>query len=123
MVLLDRVLTWDRDRIVCAATSHLDAANPLRHAGRLAAVCGVEYALQAAALHGALLAEQRQPAGYAASLRDIVLHVGFLDDPGPLRVTAVLALRENFGMVYEFAVDSAADAPLLHGRFSIALPR
>lgn len=126
MVLLDRVLHTGPDRILCAATSHLDPLNPLRHAGRLAAICGVEYALQAAALHGALLAEgQPQPAGYAASLRDIALHVDRLDDPahGDLHVAATLALRETFGMVYDFTVTTEADAPLLQGRFSIALPR
>ncbi len=85
------------DRILCAAISHVDPANPLRHAGRLAAICGVEYALQAAALHGALLAEgQPQSAGYAASLRDIALHVDRLDDPahGDLHVAATLACAE-----------------------------
>lgn len=126
MVLLDRVIDWDRDCIVCAATSHLDPANPLIHAGHLASVCGVEYALQAAALHGALRAGGHpQPTGYAASLRDIVLHVHRLDDPalGDLRVTATLALQETFGMVYDFVVESAANAKLLQGRFSIALPR
>ena len=126
MVLLDRVVRWDADRIVCGARSHLDPANPLREAGRLACLCGVEYALQAAALHGALLAGgTAQRAGYAASLRNIVLHAARLDDEalGRLAIQASLASRETFGMVYDFAVDSAAGAPLLAGRFSIALPR
>lgn len=126
MVLLDRVIRWDADSIVCAARSHLDLANPLREAGRLAGLCGVEYALQAAALHGALLAGgQAQRAGYAASLRNIVLHADRLDDPalGELSVQSTLASQEAFGMVYDFIVRSAAAAPLLAGRFSIALPR
>ena len=126
MVLLDRVVRWDAHSIVCAARSHLDPANPLREAGRLAGLCGVEYALQAAALHGALLAGgQAQRAGYAASLRNIVLHADRLDDPalGELSVHSILASQEAFGMVYDFTVHSAADAPLIAGRFSIALPR
>ncbi|MGI4800383.1 MAG: hydroxymyristoyl-ACP dehydratase [Janthinobacterium lividum] len=126
MVLLDRVIRWDADSIVCAARSHLDPANPLREAGRLAGLCGVEYALQAAALHGALLASgQAQRAGYAASLRNIVLHADRLDDPalGELSVQSILASQEAFGMVYDFIVHSAAAAPLIAGRFSIALPR
>ena len=56
MVLLDRVEAWDTDGILCRARSHLDDDNPLRRDGRLAACCGLEYALQAAALHGALIA-------------------------------------------------------------------
>ncbi len=126
MVLLDRVVRWDSESIVCAARSHLDPANPLRHAGRLACLCGVEYALQAAALHGALLADgQAQRAGYAASLRTVVMHAARLDDPalGDLSVRSVLASQESFGMVYDFAVASAAGARLVAGRFSIALPR
>lgn len=126
MVLLDRVISWDADSIVCAARSHLDPANPLRDSGRLAGLCGVEYALQAAALHGALLAGgQAQRAGYAASLRNIVLHADRLDDPalGELSVQSILASQEAFGMVYDFIVGSAAAAPLVAGRFSIALPR
>lgn len=126
MVLLDRIVRWDAAGIVCAARSHLDAGNPLRHQGRLAAVCGVEYALQAAALHGAMVAGGcAQGAGYAASLRDVVLAVERLDDPalGELTVSAALATRETFGMIYDFAIESAARTALLSGRCSIALPR
>lgn len=126
MVLLERVVRWDADHIVCGARSHLDLANPLRKGGRLASICGVEYALQAAALHGALRAGgQAQRAGYAASLRNIALHVDRLDDEalGQLSIQATMASQETFGMVYDFNVDSAAGTPLLAGRFSIALPR
>lgn len=126
MVLLERIVRWDETSILCAARSHLDADNPLRLGGRLASVCGVEYALQAAALHGALVAGGvAQPAGYAASLRGVVLAVDRLDDAalGMLSVSAELATREAFGMVYDFAVESAGQALLLSGRFSIALPR
>ena len=70
MVLLDRVEAWDAETVQCRARSHLDPANPLRRAGRLAACCGIEYALQAAAVHGALLAGGvAQAAGYVAALR------------------------------------------------------
>ena len=64
MCLLDEAVLWTAERIVCRAVSHLDPANPLRRAGGLHALCGAEYALQAAALHGALLADGTpQPAG------------------------------------------------------------
>ena len=56
MCLLERVETWDGESITCIASSHRDADNPLRANGRLHAVCGVEYAAQAMALHGSLLA-------------------------------------------------------------------
>ena len=56
MCLLDAVTEWDGAHIVCQASSHRASDNPLRAEGRLGAACGVEYAAQAMAVHGALLA-------------------------------------------------------------------
>lgn len=125
MCLLDRVLSWDAAGILCAARSHLDPANPLRRAGRLSAVCGLEYALQAAALHGALRDGERQPAGYVASLRGVALHADRLDDParGELRVAATLERAETGGLLYALRVDDERGAPLVAGRATVALPR
>lgn len=125
MVLLDRIEAWDADGILCRARSHLDDANPLRRDGRLAAVCGVEYALQAAALHGALLAGGvAQRAGYVAALRSVALHAERLDDPalGDLQVRARLERQEGFGIIYALEVQSADGTPLLSGRATIAIP-
>ncbi|HUN39907.1 MAG TPA: hypothetical protein VMU81_06430 [Acetobacteraceae bacterium] len=55
MCLLDRVLGWSAAEISCIAISHLAPDNPLRRDGQLGAICGIEYGLQAAALHGALV--------------------------------------------------------------------
>lgn len=125
MALLDRVEAWDAGGVLCRATSHLDPGNPLRRAGRLAGCCGLEYAMQAAALHGALLAGgQAQAAGYVAALRGVVLHRDRLDDPllGDLRVEARLERQEASGLIYALAVSAADGTPLLSGRASIALP-
>lgn len=125
MCLLDRVLAWSAGDILCAARSHLDPSNPLRRARRLAAVCGLEYALQAAALHGALRDGRPQPAGYAASLRAVTLHADRLDDPahGELRVAATLEQGESGGLLYALRVGAEGGAPLVEGRAAIALPR
>jgi predicted hotdog family 3-hydroxylacyl-ACP dehydratase len=126
MMLLGDLEHWDHSGVRCRARSHLDAANPLRRHDRLAAVCGIEYGLQAAALHGALCAGGvAQPAGYAATLRSVALHVDRLDNPsfGDLVVEARLEAQERFGMVYAFTVASADGTPLVSGRASIALPR
>ena len=56
MCLLDAVLAWDSGQIHCRASSHRQPDNPLRAAARLGAACGIEYAAQAMAVHGALLA-------------------------------------------------------------------
>lgn len=125
MVLLDRVEAWDADGILCRARSHLDAANPLRRDGRLSACCGLEYALQAAALHGALLAGGvPQRAGYVAALRAVSLTVERLDMAafGDLRVAARLERQEAAGTIYALAVQAADGTPLLSGRATVALP-
>ena len=126
MVLLNQVERWDATSLLCWTRSHLDPANPLRHAGRLAGVCGVEYGLQAAALHGALVAGGvAQRAGYAASLRGVVIEADRLDDPalGTLAIEALLEAQEAFGIVYGFSVQSESGRRLVAGRASVALPR
>ena len=80
MCLLDAVLAWDMTTIACAASSHRSASNPLAANDRLDAVCGVEYASQAMAVHGGLIGNGRRPsAGYLASLRDVICCVDRLD--------------------------------------------
>ncbi len=124
MILLDSIEHWDQGKIICRAHSHLDPANPLRRQGRLPAICALEYALQAAALHGALRAGGvAQAAGYVASLRDVRLATTQLDDPAPLRVQAQLEAEEQFGMIYALIISTEAGTPLVTARASIALPR
>ncbi len=126
MCLLDEVLCWTAGAIRCRTRSHLAPGNPLRRDGRLAAVCGAEYGLQAAALHGALIAGGvAQPAGYVAALRDLELGAARLDDPahGALEVSAFSERAEAGGLIYRFTVATAAGRALVSGRAIIALPR
>ena len=81
MCLLDEVLTWNTSRVQCRSSSHRDRSNPLRSHDRLAAVCGIEYAAQAMAVHGALIASRLTASpknetvvGYLASVRNVVLY-------------------------------------------------
>ena len=125
MVLLDAVVSWDAVTLCCRSRSHLDPANPLRRDERLAAVCGVEYGLQAAALHGAMLAGGvPQRAGYVARLRDVRLHVDRLDDPalGTLGIDVRLERQETNGMLYALCVSDALGRVLIEARASIAVP-
>jgi predicted hotdog family 3-hydroxylacyl-ACP dehydratase len=125
MVLLDRVVAWDDSFITCRTRSHLDQSNPLRRAGHLSAICGVEYALQAAALHGGLAAGgATQRAGFLAALRDVALHADWLDDQavGDLYVTARLERHEQSGSIYALELRSAGGGLLLSGRAVIAQP-
>lgn len=122
MRLLDRVLSHDAESILCAAVSHRDPGNPLRRDGALPAVCGVEYALQAMAAHGALTGDGPQPAGYLASLRGVALHAARLDDVGAdLLVSARALSRAARGFVYAFEV-SAEGRALVSGQAAIIIP-
>lgn len=123
--LLDRVESWSAGAIRCSTEAHLDPANPLRRDGCLATICGAEFGLQAAALHGGLRDGAAQQAGYVAALRAVSLMTARLDDPahGRLIVTAALEQQGAAGLIYGFALFSAAGVALIEGRGVVALPR
>jgi predicted hotdog family 3-hydroxylacyl-ACP dehydratase len=124
MCLLDYVEAWDRERIQCRASSHRAADNPLRAYGRLGAACGIEYAAQAMAVHGALLAPpdcSSARAGFLVSVRGTRLQVARLDDiAADLLVEAICITRSGNNVLYQFSV-SAAGRPLLNGRAAVVL--
>jgi predicted hotdog family 3-hydroxylacyl-ACP dehydratase len=122
MCLLESALAWSATEITCVARSHLSPDNPLRRDGRLNPVCGIEYGLQAAALHGGLLKGSRQPAAYLAALRDINIRTGRLDDAsfGMLRVTATQEVCTPDGLIYRFALAAQTGTELLSGRALLA---
>ena len=123
MCLLDEVVRWDEETIECVATSHGDPLNPLRRHGRLGAVCGVEYAAQAMAVHGAVLGVQsgRPRAGFLASVRGVEMHVERLDTfDGPLAVTAERISGDTDNILYRFTVRCGART-LLEGRAAVIL--
>jgi predicted hotdog family 3-hydroxylacyl-ACP dehydratase len=136
MCLLDRVLEWDDDRIRCAAASHRAGDNPLRAHGRLSAACGIEYAAQAMAVHGALCAAgyARAGTGGAAedgvsaprtgmltSVRGVDLHVTRLDDiAADLEVRAEHVSGDGGAIVYEFTL-LADERILVSGRATVIL--
>ena len=123
MCLLDAVSEWDDTRIVCRAGSHRDPANPLRADGRLGAANGIEYAAQAMAMHGALLAgsEAAPRQGFLTSVRSVALHVTRLDDlPGELEIHAERLSGDGNTVLYAFALQHAATC-LLAGRATVIL--
>jgi predicted hotdog family 3-hydroxylacyl-ACP dehydratase len=123
MCLLDEVLSWDSTRIECRSATHRAADNPLRAHGRLGSACGIEYAAQAMALHGALMVARSSatPTGYLAGVRAVVLHVERLDDiPQDLLISSERISGDATIAMYEFSV-SAAARTLLNGRATIVL--
>lgn len=121
MVLLDRVLSSDGDSILCAADSHRDPDNPLRRHGRLPAMAAVEYAAQAAALHGALGGQREAGAGAVlGGVKDVKATVQGLDEIGEtLAVRATLLLAQDNGAVYSFEVGPQSGAAVVEGRFTV----
>jgi predicted hotdog family 3-hydroxylacyl-ACP dehydratase len=124
MCLLDDVVRWDDESIVCTTNTHRDANNPLRRGGQLSAVQALEYGAQAAAIHGALRARaagMTAPPCYLAALRDAHLHVGHLDDlASPVEVRAQRLFGDAGNTIYQCSI--SADGTLVaDGRVTIML--
>jgi predicted hotdog family 3-hydroxylacyl-ACP dehydratase len=126
MCLLDQVLDWDASHVRCRSQAHRSTDNPLRAHDRLGAVCGIEFAAQAMAVHGALLAPDahfERRAGYLISVRRVALHVARLDDiEHDLVVDADRVGGDDATVLYQFSV-SAGSAVLLSGRAAILINR
>lgn len=131
MCLLERVIDWDSERIECEAGSHRAVDNPLRSDGRLPVAAGIEYAAQAAAVHGGLLLrpaaalagsmEAPPRRGFLAVLGQVRWSVERLDDcAAPLRVEARRQSAGPDGAAYDFALH-AAGRLLLEGSLVVAL--
>jgi len=126
MCLLDEVVHWNATRVQCRSSTHRDPANPLRARDRLAAVCGIEYAAQAMAVHGALIASRIAASpksapvgGYLASVRNVTLFANRLDDiETDLVATAELVTGDERTVLYDFSV-SANNQVLVTGRATI----
>lgn len=122
MCLLDGLLSWTADDIVCRAGQHADPAHPLRLADSLPAVCALEFASQAMALHGALCSSAGggPTPGLLASARGVRLHVQRLDDaPGPLRVHARRLAGDAGQAMYGFELHDALGRLLVDGRATV----
>jgi predicted hotdog family 3-hydroxylacyl-ACP dehydratase len=123
MCLLDGVLECDVQRIRCISGTHRDADNPMRSGDALPALCGIEYAAQAMAVHGAWDAKfDRKPrAGYLAALRVVSCHVMRLDDLGDdLIINAERLMGDEARVIYQFDIH-AGPSKVMSGRATVVL--
>jgi predicted hotdog family 3-hydroxylacyl-ACP dehydratase len=144
MCLLDEVLDWDAQHILCRTATHRAPDNPLRSHDRLSIACGIEYAAQAMALHGALaggavdgtaggtasgaasgavdaIAGRSPRVGLLAGVRDVRLMVLRLDDIESDLICEITHLAgDSLTALYEFALRDR-DRSLLSGRASVIL--
>lgn len=132
MCLLDEVIEWDARHIRCRTGTHRLPNHPLRSQNRLGVACGIEYAAQSMAVHGALAGgaptqgagpprtgAAKSEAGFLAGLRDVQLHVARLDDiDTDLIAEADLIAGDHGSALYEFALTSGARR-LLSGRATV----
>ncbi len=122
MCLLDSVEAWDAAHISCLSSRYAEADNPMRRAdGALGAVCGIEMAAQAMAVHGRLTAPKDglpRP-GFLVSLRDVRLRAATLPpETGPLTIIARQLMGDARGAAYAFTVAAAGDE-WLSGRATV----
>ncbi len=129
MCLLDCVLSWNSETILCEATNHRDTDHPLARDGMLDAMAAIEYAAQAMAVHGALIAENSAAItndsspkmGYLASVRDVMCAIPFLHElTSPLRIEATRIAGEETRVLYEFSVTSG-EQMCAQGRAAVVL--
>jgi len=138
MCLLDEVLAWDANRIVCRSSTHRHVDNPLRVNGTLGAACGIEYAAQAMAVHGALIAMGDAGAPPAEETHMGVAHelarVANASDAARVVPTALMAPQPQVGYIAavrgvsllapridDIATDLLATATRVHSDTSTAL--
>jgi predicted hotdog family 3-hydroxylacyl-ACP dehydratase len=138
MCLLDEVLSWDRQHVLCRSRGHRSGDHPLRGHDRLGSACAIEYAAQAAAVHGALMAAAAATSatsatrfGMLASARAVELAVARLDEAmGDLLVRVNYLHGDAASALYEFSISEqrhgaaardSATTPLAQGRLSLWL--
>ena len=124
MCLLDALLSWSAEGILCSAASHRDPDHPLRHGGALPAPAAIEYAAQAMALHGTLCAAPgvAPRPGFLAAVRGVRLRVPRLDTiEGALIVSAQRLAGDSGQALYTFALHDERGTLLVEGRATVIL--
>lgn len=126
MRLIDRVVSYDEQSIICESGSHRAPDHPLAEAGVLSIICGLEYGAQAMAIHGALLAASGSPGarrrhGFLVAASDLQWSAARLDEcAAPLVIKAVSEFCSDNQVSYRFEI-SASSTTVLGGRASVLL--
>lgn len=123
MCLLDRVVHWSATSIRCLSRRHMAEDNPLRSRARLGAICGVEFAAQAMALHGRLCAGLADASrhGYLASVRQVTCRCDRLDAYATdLTIEAERLAGDERQAMYQFAL-RCNEVELLSGRAAVVM--
>lgn len=107
MCLLEQVISFSNDEIVCRTQSHLNSDNPLKTNGKLSKMHLIEYGAQAIAVHGGLLqrdSDNAQPKlGYIATVK-AVKWGDFEPLTEFLEIKATTVIRDESSKLYEFII-------------------
>ncbi|WP_428088047.1 3-hydroxylacyl-ACP dehydratase [Candidatus Thioglobus sp.] len=123
MCLIDCVKEWDDESIICTTRTHQNHDNPLLSGSTLPVSALIEYAAQAMAIHGALIAKElgeKMQTGYLAALKNVnfynYLEIHKISSPLTIKVTKKFSSKGN--MIYDFVVTSETDN-LISGRATV----
>ena len=126
MCLLEKVVSYSPDEIICQTQSHLDESNPLKTDGQLSKMHLIEYGAQAIAVHGGLMAQQdssdtEPKVGYIAMVKsvkwgDFNPHTPFLE------IKAIPVMADEMTKLYEFDVSDAEQHSVCSGRVMVVHP-
>ncbi len=102
MLMIDGVTAFDEVHLCCVSACHRTPDNPLRRDGRLSAHHGIEFAAQAAAIHGGLLdRDGKAPLRALAAVRQARFFTPWLDDlDADLLIKATLIMLDEKAAVY-----------------------
>jgi len=123
MCLLDAVVEWDRERIVCHSDRHRAIDNPLRVRGRLSSLHAIEFAAQAMAAHQRLAGDSVASARYGllVSVRQCTVAVEHMETcASPLVIEATRIASTAQALTYAFRVGTI-DTTIAKGRASVLL--
>lgn len=123
MCLLDGVLECDAQHIRCISGTHRNSDNPMRSGNELSALCAIEYAAQAMAVHGVLggQIDKKPRAGYLAAVRDVSCDTMRLDTlRDDLIIDAEKLMGDETRVIYQFSIH-AGTAKIMRGRATVLL--
>jgi predicted hotdog family 3-hydroxylacyl-ACP dehydratase len=123
MCMLDEVVHYDRDHILCKSLHFARYENPLFETTPTNSLLLIEYAAQAAAVHSALLQSslgKARPA-FIGAVKQVELLKSVSDNATPIEVLARCLLNEDKGAIYEISVSQHGDV-LISGRLVLNQP-
>jgi predicted hotdog family 3-hydroxylacyl-ACP dehydratase len=95
----------------------------MRSGDMLLALCGIEYAAQAMAVHGAWEAkfDKKPRSGFLVALRDVSCHTMRLDNLNDdLIIEAEKTMGDEARVIYQFTIHAGATA-IMSGRATVVL--